>query len=86
LPGADPIKKSFIYWAEKNLRDHNVDLVGIGRQAIADPLLPKKILNGDYKSVNWCIMCMDCGMLLGEQQEVGCSVYNRYYKDLAKRK
>jgi 2,4-dienoyl-CoA reductase-like NADH-dependent reductase (Old Yellow Enzyme family) len=86
LPGTDPAKKSFIYWAEKNLRDNNVDLVGIGRQAIADPLLPKKILNEDYKSVNWCIMCMDCGMLLGEQQEVGCSVYNRYYKDLAKRK
>jgi 2,4-dienoyl-CoA reductase-like NADH-dependent reductase (Old Yellow Enzyme family) len=57
--------------------------VGIARQVIADPLLPKKILNGDLKSVNWCIMCMDCGMLLGEQQEVGCSIYNGYYTDLA---
>ena len=27
---------------------------------------------------------MDCGMLLGEQQEVGCSVYDRYYRELAK--
>jgi hypothetical protein len=48
-------------------------------------LLPKKILNGDLKSVNWCTICMDCGMLLGEQQEVGCSVYDRYYKELAKK-
>jgi hypothetical protein len=24
-------------------------------------------------------------MLLGEQQEVGCSVYDRYYKELAKK-
>ncbi len=82
LPGEEPAGKSFVHWAEKNLKDKNVDLVGIARQAIADPLLPKKILNGDLKSVNWCTMCMDCGMLLGEQQEVGCSVYNRYYKDL----
>jgi 2,4-dienoyl-CoA reductase-like NADH-dependent reductase (Old Yellow Enzyme family) len=85
LPGEDPTKKSFVYWAEKNLKDKNVDLVGIARQAIADPLLPKKILNGDLKSVNWCTLCMDCGMLLGEQQEVGCSVYDRYYKELAKK-
>ena len=85
LPGEDSAKKSFVYWAEKNLKENNVDLVGIARQAIADPALPKKILNGDLKSVNWCTMCMDCGMLLGEQQEVGCSVYDRYYKELAKK-
>jgi 2,4-dienoyl-CoA reductase-like NADH-dependent reductase (Old Yellow Enzyme family) len=85
LAGEDPAEKSFVYWAEKNLKENNVDLVGIARQAIADPLLPKKILNGDLKSVNWCTICMDCGMLLGEQQEVGCSVYDRYYKELAKK-
>jgi len=85
LPGDDPTKKSFVYWAEKNLKENNVDLVGIARQAIADPWLPKKILNGDLKSVNWCTLCMDCGMLLGEQQEVGCSVYDRYYRELAKK-
>jgi 2,4-dienoyl-CoA reductase-like NADH-dependent reductase (Old Yellow Enzyme family) len=85
LPGDDPSEKSFVYWAEKNLKENNVDFVGIARQAIADPLLPKKILNGDLKSVNWCTLCMDCGMLLGEQQEVGCSVYDRYYKELAKK-
>ncbi len=84
LPGDNPIEKSFVYWAEKNLRENNVDLVGIARQAIADPQLPKKILNGDLKSVNWCTLCMDCGMLLGEQQEVGCSVYDQYYRELAK--
>lgn len=82
LTGEDPVRKSLVFWAEKNIEDRNVDLVGIGRQAIADPLLPKKVLNGDLKSVNWCIMCMDCGMLLGEQKEVGCSVYNPYYKGL----
>jgi len=85
LPGDDPVKKSFVYWAEKNLKENNVDLVGLARQAIADPLLPKKILNGDIKSVKWCTVCMDCGMLLGEQQEVGCAMYDRYYRELAKK-
>jgi 2,4-dienoyl-CoA reductase-like NADH-dependent reductase (Old Yellow Enzyme family) len=85
LPGDDRTKKSFIYWAEKNLEENKVDLVGLARQAIADPLLPKKLLNGDQKSVNWCTLCMDCGMLLGEQQEVGCSVYDRYYRELSKK-
>jgi hypothetical protein len=28
---------------------------------------------------------MDCGMLLGEQQEVECSTYDRYYRELAKK-
>ncbi len=85
LPGDDPSLKSLLYWAEKNLKENSVDLIGLARQAIADPLLPKKILNGDLKSVNWCTLCMDCGMLLGEQQEVGCSVYDRYYRELAKK-
>ena len=84
LRGDNPAEKSFVYWAEKNLSENNVDLVGIARQAIADPQLPKKILNGDLKSVNWCTLCMDCGMLLGEQQEVGCTVYDSYYRELAK--
>jgi 2,4-dienoyl-CoA reductase-like NADH-dependent reductase (Old Yellow Enzyme family) len=69
----------------KITKRNKVDLVGIARQAIADPLLPKKILNGDLKSVNWCTACMECGMLMGEQQPAGCTIYNRYYRELAKK-
>jgi 2,4-dienoyl-CoA reductase-like NADH-dependent reductase (Old Yellow Enzyme family) len=83
LKEPDPSKKSFIYWAEKNLRDGNVDLVGIGRQSLADPLFPKKILSGDeIHSVHFCTACGGCGMLLGAQEEAGCTVYDDYYRKL----
>lgn len=80
LKEPDPSKKSFLYWAEKNLKDGNVDLVGIGRQSLADPLFAKKILSGDIDRINFCTACGGCSVLLRSQKEVGCRVYDRYYK------
>jgi 2,4-dienoyl-CoA reductase-like NADH-dependent reductase (Old Yellow Enzyme family) len=77
-------KKSFLYYAEKNLKDGNVDLVGIGRQSLADPLFAKKILSGDVDKVNFCTACGGCSILLKSQNEVGCTVYNKYYKGVLK--
>ena len=82
LKEPDPSKKSFIYWAEKNLKDGNVDMVGIGRQSLADPLFTKKILAGDVDQVNFCTACGGCSVLLRSQKEVGCTVYNKYYKEV----
>ncbi|NWF92753.1 MAG: NADH:flavin oxidoreductase [Syntrophaceae bacterium] len=82
LKGADPSKKSFLYWAEKNLRDGNVDLVGIGRQSLADPLFAKKVLSGDTDRITFCIACGGCSILLKSQREVGCTVYDPYYKEV----
>ena len=75
-------KKSFLYYSEKNLKDGNVDLVGIGRQSLADPLFAKKILSGDLDKVNFCIACGGCSVLLISQKQVGCTVYNKYYKKI----
>ena len=77
-------KKSFLYYAEKNLKDGYVDLVGIGRQSLADPLFAKKILSGDLDKVNFCTACGGCSILLRSQKEVGCTVYNKYYKGVLK--
>jgi 2,4-dienoyl-CoA reductase-like NADH-dependent reductase (Old Yellow Enzyme family) len=84
LKEPDPSKKSFLYYAEKNLRENNVDLVGIGRQSLADPLFAKKILSGDLDKVNFCTACGGCSILLTSQKEVGCTVYNKYYKGVLK--
>ncbi|MCP4398028.1 MAG: NADH:flavin oxidoreductase [bacterium] len=84
LIGDDPAKKSLRYWAEKNLQDGNVDLVGIGRQSLADPFFPKKLLSGQTESINFCKTCNNCGFLLGSQKTVGCTVYNNYFKNLLK--
>jgi 2,4-dienoyl-CoA reductase-like NADH-dependent reductase (Old Yellow Enzyme family) len=85
LKEPDPEKKSFLYWAEKNLRDGNVDLVGIGRQSLADPLFVKKILSGDLDKVNFCTACGGCSILLTSQATVGCTVYNDYYKEVLRK-
>jgi len=84
LKEPDPSKKSFFYWAEKNLSDDNVDLVGIGRQSLADPLFAKKILSGEIEKVHFCTACGGCSTLLGSQKVVGCPVYDPYYKEVLK--
>ncbi len=82
LHACSPEQKSFLYWAEKNIADGNTDIVGIGRQAIADPYFPKKILSGNASSVNYCTACSGCGILLVSYTHAGCVVHNEYYKDL----
>ncbi|HSB04645.1 MAG TPA: NADH:flavin oxidoreductase [Thermodesulfobacteriota bacterium] len=84
LKEPDPSRKSFIYWAEKNLGDGNVDLVGIGRQSLADPLFAKKVLSGEIDQVNFCIACGGCSTLLRSQKVVGCAVYDDSYKKILK--
>lgn len=80
LKEPDPAKKCFIYWAEKNLKDGLADLVGIGRQSLADPSFAKKILVGEAHSINYCKACGGCSILLRSQREVGCTTYQDYYR------
>jgi hypothetical protein len=80
LKEPNPSKKSFLYYAEKNLKDGNVDLVGIGRQSLADPLFAKKILSGEVATVDFCTACGGCSVLLKSQNQVGCTVYQEYYR------
>ena len=62
------------------LREGGTDLVGLGRQAIADPATPVKALRGEACSIDWCFACGGCGALLGDQKKVGCIVYDKRYK------
>jgi 2,4-dienoyl-CoA reductase-like NADH-dependent reductase (Old Yellow Enzyme family) len=82
LPETDLAKKSFLYWAEKNLRDGKVDLVGVGRQSLADPLFPKKIIAGELGSIDYCTICDRCLELMFAQKVVGCAVHDKYYREL----
>lgn len=77
--GASTEKKSLLYWAEKNLREGFTDMVGLGRQAIADPYTAEKLLHKN-KNIDWCTTCGACGALLGNQKAVGCPVYNPDYR------
>lgn len=85
LKEPDPSKKNFTYWAEKNLKDNLVDLVGLGRQSYADPLFARKVLGGEGDSVDFCTACGGCSFLLSSQNEVGCTVYDNYYREVLRR-
>jgi 2,4-dienoyl-CoA reductase-like NADH-dependent reductase (Old Yellow Enzyme family) len=90
LPGDGPEQKSFVYWAEKNLREHSTDMVGVGRQSFADPLFARKVLGGRLDEITYCRACQGCFRLVSFQEKSGCVVYDdRYkksYRSLLKRK
>ena len=81
LPGDVAEKKSLLYWAPKNIQDGHVDMVGIGRQSLADPLFAKKVLAGEIDDIDFCTACGGCSILLGSQSRVGCAVYRKFYKE-----
>jgi len=77
--GVKPEESSFIHWGNKNIRDGVCDMVAIGRQSLADPLLPAKLEQGKPDDVNWCTVCDNCIEFLIRQKPVGCSTYEREY-------
>ncbi len=78
-------QSSLEYWGNKNIHDRYVDMIAIGRQSLADPLLPKKLEEGRSGDVDWCTACDNCLEFLIRQKNVGCATYNRAYaKELQK--
>jgi 2,4-dienoyl-CoA reductase-like NADH-dependent reductase (Old Yellow Enzyme family) len=85
LPGRNSAKKSLLYWAEKNIEDGHVDMVGIGRQSLADPFFCNKVLTGNTDAINYCIACGGCSILLKRQARVGCTVHDPFYREELRR-
>ncbi len=85
LPGDDTTKKSLLFWANRNIEAGQVDLVGVGRQSLADPHFVKKVIAGDLDNINYCTACGGCSTLLKSQARVGCTVYNPFYKEELRR-
>ena len=81
LPEHEAEKKSLLYWAEKNIQNGQADLVGIGRQSLADPLFAKKVVSGETDSIDYCTACGNCSVLLKSQARVGCTVFNPFYRE-----
>ncbi|MEN3203108.1 MAG: 2,4-dienoyl-CoA reductase [Atribacterota bacterium] len=83
--GVEREKSSLLYWGDKNIRDGVVDMIAIGRQSFADPLLPKKLQEGRAQEVQWCTLCDACMELLIRQQPTGCVVYNKEYTEILRK-
>jgi 2,4-dienoyl-CoA reductase-like NADH-dependent reductase (Old Yellow Enzyme family) len=82
--GVKPEEASLLHWANKNIRDGVCDMVAIGRQSLADPLLPAKLEEGKAAEVQWCTACDNCIEFLIRQKPVGCSTYEREYSNALK--
>jgi len=80
LSGDGPEQKSFIYWAEKNLEEHNTDMVGVGRQSFADPHFARKVFEGKLDEIRYCRTCQGCFRLVTYQERSGCVVYDARYR------
>ena len=85
LPGNNSDEKSFVYWAEHNLRSGDVDMVGVSRQSLADRQFARKILQQRFNDIQWCTACNHCFRLVANQYRSGCTVHDPRYQELYKR-
>ena len=74
-----PENNTLRFWGNKNINDGVVDAIAIGRQAFADPLLPRKMEENRENEIHWCTVCDHCVELLIRQHNVGCATYNKHY-------
>ncbi|MGQ9616629.1 MAG: oxidoreductase [Spirochaetota bacterium] len=77
--GVNREESSLVYWGRKNIKDRVCDMIAIGRQSLADSLLPAKLEAGKADEVNWCTACDSCIEFLIRQQPVGCATYDKKY-------
>ena len=63
--------------AEENIAKGYVDIAGFGRQNLADPMTPRKIMDGERDPVHYCTLCSGCSRLLKKFQPVHCIVYDK---------
>ncbi|MFX0100791.1 MAG: hypothetical protein ACFFCS_14540 [Candidatus Hodarchaeota archaeon] len=77
------LKEDLPRYAAGNVESCATDLVGLGRQILADPAYPKKYLSGKKDTINYCIGCNLCAKLLVKQRYVGCAnYYDKFKKNL----
>jgi 2,4-dienoyl-CoA reductase-like NADH-dependent reductase (Old Yellow Enzyme family) len=84
LQAVEKEKSTIFYWGNKNIDDNAVDMIALGRQSLADPLLPAKYIGGKEEEIKFCTACDNCVELLIRQQNVGCTTYNKPYTKLLK--
>jgi len=59
---------------EKYLADTGVDAIAMGRALIADPFLPRKVLEGKVEEITPCIRCTECQSGMMKNRVLRCSV------------
>jgi 2,4-dienoyl-CoA reductase-like NADH-dependent reductase (Old Yellow Enzyme family) len=79
LLAVDPKDKALLAYGADNIEKGFVDMIALGRQSLADPLLPLKFEEGREEDINFCTACDNCLELLIQQAPIGCCTYNKFY-------
>ena len=73
---------ALLTYGAQNIQKGYVDMIALGRQSLADPLLPLKLRAGQEDEINYCTTCDNCLELLIQQSPIGCATYNKTYTDI----
>ncbi len=79
--GFSALGKNVAQAGESVIRNGLADMIGIGRQTLADPSV-ERILSGE---ADYCVRCSGCAKLLVGQVAVGCSHYDKNAKERLRR-
>ncbi len=77
-----PEDSALLAYGAQNIKKGFVDVIGLGRQSLADPLLPLKLREDRQSEIHYCLGCDNCLELLIRQKPVGCCTYNKYYTNM----
>jgi len=70
---------ALLAYGAQNIMKGFVDMIALGRQSMADPLLPIKFREGREGEIKYCTACDNCLELLIQQKPIGCCTYNKTY-------
>ena len=70
---------ALLMYGAQNIDKGFTDMIGLGHQSLADPLLTLKLREGREKEINFCTTCDNCLELLIRQHPIGCCTYNKPY-------
>jgi hypothetical protein len=79
LCAVEPEKSSLFSYGAQCVDTGVMDMVGLGRQSLADPLMPLKLMEGRESEIHYCTVCDNCLELLIQQSKVGCCTYDKRY-------
>lgn len=77
LCAVTPEQSNLLDYGAWCIEDGVCDMIGLGRQSLADPALPRKVVEERVKEINFCKLCDACLELLIQQSRVGCCVYDK---------
>jgi len=79
LCAVEPDKSSLLQYGAQCVERKVADMIGLGRQSLADPYLPKKLREGKENEIKYCTVCDNCLELIIQQSKIGCCTYDKFY-------